>query len=47
MPSLLELDYEGRKAFALREVQQIAEWSDIHSVDEFDMVQNKGFLFSM
>lgn len=42
MPSLLELDYDGRKRFALNELQHIPEWNDVHSVDDFNMVQNKG-----
>ena len=42
MPSLLELSYEDRKLFALKQLQTIPEWNDVHSVDDFNMVQNKG-----
>ena len=42
MVRLLELDYEGRKAFAFQQLQDVPEWSDVHSINEFDMEQNKG-----
>ena len=42
MAPLLQLDFQKRKAFALEQVQNIPEWSDIASVDDFDMEQNKG-----
>ena len=42
MASLLELDYHGRKAFAYENLKGIPEWSDVTSIDDFDMEQNKG-----
>ena len=45
MVRLLELDYEGRKACAFQHLQDVPEWSDVHSINEFDMEQNKGIEF--
>lgn len=42
MRTLLEQTYDERKQFALTEVQHIAEWSDVQSTDDFEMVENKG-----
>lgn len=42
MRTLLEQTYDERKQYALTEVQHIAEWSDILSTDDFEMVENKG-----
>lgn len=44
MRTLLEQTLDERKQFALTEVQHIAEWSDIHSTDDFEMEENKGGL---
>ena len=44
MRTLLEQTYDERKHYALMEVRHIAEWSDIHSTDDFEMVENKGCL---
>ena len=46
MRTLLEQTFDERKQFALTEVQHIAEWSDIHSTDDFEMEENKGGSFS-
>mgnify|MGYP003262381502 CR=1 FL=1 len=45
MPSLLELDYSGRKQFIFDQLRTIPEWNDIDSLDDFTMEQNKGTLF--
>lgn len=42
MKSLLQLDYQGRKAFAFENLRDIPEWSDVTSIDDFDMEQNNG-----
>ena len=41
---LLDADILTRKAFAFHQIQGIPEWSDVHSIDDFDMVQNNGRL---
>ena len=45
MPALLELDYGGRKQFIFDQLRTIPEWSDVCSLDDFTMEQNKGILF--
>lgn len=47
MASLLELDYQGRKAFAYENLKDIPEWSDVSSIDDFDMEQNKGIIYTV
>ena len=42
MPTLLEMDYDARKRFVFDELKSVAQWSDVTSVDDFDMEQNKG-----
>ena len=42
MSRLLDADTLTRKTFALQQIQGIPEWSDVHSIDDFDMVQNNG-----
>ena len=42
MPTLLEMDYDARKRFVFDELKSVAQWSDVASVDDFDMEQNKG-----
>ena len=42
MNRLLEADTLTRKTFAFHQIQGIPEWSDVHSIDEFDMIQNNG-----
>lgn len=42
MPTLLEMNYDARKRFVLDELKNVAQWSDVVSVDDFDMEQNKG-----
>ena len=42
MPTLLEMDYDARKRFVFDELKSVTQWSDVTSVDDFDMEQNKG-----
>lgn len=42
MPLLIEANELERKEFAFQQIQSIPEWNDVHSIDDFDMVQNKG-----
>ena len=42
MPTLLEMDYDARKGFVFDELKSVAQWSDVASVDDFNMEQNKG-----
>ena len=42
MSSLLAMDFEGRKRFVFEELRTVPQWSDVASVDDFCMEQNKG-----
>lgn len=42
MGRLLELDLNGRKAYAFQQLRDVPEWKDVVSVDDFDIEQNKG-----
>ena len=42
MSTLLEMDYDARKRFVFDELKSVAQRSDVTSVDDFDMEQNKG-----
>lgn len=42
MNHLLKLDAKSRKEFAFQQLQDIPEWKDVTSMDEFEMEQNKG-----
>ena len=44
MSRLLDADTLTRKTFAFHQIQGIPEWNDVHSIDDFDMVQNNGRL---
>ena len=36
------MDYEGRKRFVFEELRTVPQWSDVASIDDFCMEQNKG-----
>ena len=42
MTRLLDLDYDGRKKFVFDRLKTVPEWSDVCTVNDFGMEQNKG-----